>query len=333
MSGLEENIPRFIVFVLNVQLDVVLKRGIASIVTMGQVTERLIHDNEVVIFEEDFRRHEPKLGKASIMRYTLGFSPCPNDTFMFHALLHGLLEQHPIEFDTHIEDVETLNEWALQGKLDITKLSFHTFLKVRDQYELLHAGAALGFGVGPLLIAREHLTEVDINRGPIAVPGQLTTAHMLFQLRYPNARNKQFMIFSDVESAVLDGRAVAGVIIHENRFTYADKGLVKIKDLGEFWEEETGTPIPLGAIVAKKSLGTDVINSLNALLAQSVQYAFDHPDASKSYVSAYAAEMDPEVMRKHIQTYVNDYSIDLGPTGRSAVLKLEEMAKAAGIVG
>lgn len=266
------------------------------------------------------------------MKYTLGFSPCPNDTFMFHALTHGLVGDLNDEFQVSIADVETLNTQALEGVLDITKLSFHTYLKVRETYALLNAGAALGFGCGPLVIARNPLTESQINTGPIAIPGELTTAHMLFRLRYPNATKKAFMLFSDVEEAVLSGKVAAGVIIHENRFTYADKGLTKVIDLGQFWETETGTPIPLGAIVARRSLGSATLERLSETIAASVTYAFDHPDASEAYVSQYASEMDPDVMRRHIQTYVNAYSINLGAEGQRAVAELERRAVTAGIL-
>ena len=266
------------------------------------------------------------------MNVSLGFSPCPNDTFMFHALVHSLVPLADITPDVRIADVETLNLWALESRLDITKLSFHTYLKVREQYTLLDSGAALGFGVGPLVIAREQLSEDDINKGPIAIPGEHTTAHMLFRLRYPDASNKQFVMFSDVEQAVLDGKVVAGVIIHENRFTYRDKGLVKIIDLGDFWEDETGTPIPLGAIVAKRSLGPDVIERFDKALAASVSYAFENPSASADYVRRYASEMDPDVMRKHIETYVNEFSVHLGEIGTSAIHQLETRASEAGIL-
>ncbi len=262
----------------------------------------------------------------------LGFSPCPNDTFMFDALVHGRSNVHGLALEPVIADVETLNEWALEGRLDVTKLSYHTYLKVRDTYSLLMSGSALGFGVGPLVIAREELTEEEIIRGPVAIPGELTTAHMLFRLRYPHANNKEFVLFSDVESAVLDGNVVAGVIIHENRFTYADKGLVRITDLGEFWERETNTPIPLGAIVARKSLGKDVIEAVDSAISESVNYAFIHPEASAEYVRQHAAEMDPEVTKQHIETYVNDFSKALGPTGIRAIEALEARAKLAGII-
>ena len=266
------------------------------------------------------------------MNVSLGYSPCPNDTFMFHALVHGLVAMDDVKPEVRIADVETLNLWALEGKLDITKLSFHTYLKVRDEYALLESGSALGFGVGPLLIAKRHLSDEEIVDGPIAIPGEHTTAHMLFRLRYPHASNKRFVIFSDVEEAVLSGEAVAGVIIHENRFTYADKGLVKLIDLGDYWEHETGTAIPLGAIVARRSLGPEVIASFDSALSASVRFAFENPQASVEYVRRYAQEMSPEVMRKHIETYVNDFSIALGQTGHRAINELETRAAAAGII-
>lgn len=266
------------------------------------------------------------------MKLTLGFSPCPNDTFIFHALLHGLIRIDDLQFDTVIEDVETLNEWAIDERLDVTKASFHTYLKVKDTYALLDSGAALGFGVGPLLIAREPLSHDEILDGPIAIPGENTTAHMLFRLRYPEATNKNFVLFSDVESAVLDGRTVAGVIIHENRFTYESKNLVKILDLGEYWESETGTPIPLGAILAKKSLGTELIQKIDQLIKASVEHAFLHPDDSLPFTEKYASEMDPDVMQKHIKTYVNEFSISLQNSGMAAVRELESRARVAGII-
>jgi len=247
-------------------------------------------------------------------------------------MLHGLVQTGDLNFNTSIEDVETLNEWAFDDKLDVTKASFHTYLKVRDSYVLLDSGAALGFGCGPLLIARESLNHDQIIEGPIAIPGENTTAHMLFRLKYPNAHNKHYVIFSDVEEAVLSGRAAAGVIIHENRFTYASKGLVKIIDLGEYWESETATPIPLGAILARKSLGTEAISRVEDLIRMSVEYAFQHPNESLDFTKKYSSEMDPDVMQRHIKTYVNDFSISLQASGMAAIRELETRARAAGII-
>ena len=266
------------------------------------------------------------------MKVTLGFSPCPNDTFMFHALLHDAIPTEGLQYGTRIEDVETLNQMAFNGDLDITKLSYHAYLKLRDKYTLLRAGSALGFGCGPLVIARQPLTEDQLLNGRIAVPGENTTAHMLFRLRYPDAMDKQFVMFSDIEPMVASGEVDAGVIIHENRFTYEQRGLVKITDLGEYWEQETNSPIPLGAIVARRDLGQEVIEKVQSQISASVQYAFDHPDASAEYVKQYAAEMDPEVMRRHIETYVNSYSVDFGDDGMRAIENLERRAREAGII-
>jgi 5,8-dihydroxy-2-naphthoate synthase len=266
------------------------------------------------------------------MNLTLGFSPCPNDTFIFHAMLHGCVPTGDLHFDTDIEDVEALNDWAFGDKLDVTKVSFHTYLKVKDTYALLDSGAALGFGCGPLVIAKKPLSREQIVEGPVAIPGKNTTAHMLFRLKYPEAANKEFMVFSEVENAVVDERVVAGVIIHENRFTYQSKGLVKIVDLGEYWESETGTPIPLGAIIAKKSLGSDNILKIERLIKSSVQYAFKHPRESLSFSEKYASEMDHHVMQQHIKMYVNDFSISLQTSGLAAIAELESRARLAGII-
>lgn len=266
------------------------------------------------------------------MRLTLGFSPCPNDTFIFHAMLNGLVPTDALDFELHIEDVEKLNTWAFDEKLDVTKASFHAYLKVKDSYALLDSGAALGFGCGPLLIAKEPLSLDQICQGPIAIPGENTTAHMLFRLKYPEATNKEFVLFSEVEEAIMEDRVVAGVIIHENRFTYASKGLAKILDLGEYWEAETQSPIPLGAILARKSLGSSIIKRIEKSIRSSVEYAFRHPQHSLQFTKKYASEMDPDVLQEHIKTYVNDFSVSLGSSGMSAVAELETRAKAAGII-
>ena len=266
------------------------------------------------------------------MKLSVGFSPCPNDTFIMDALVHSKIDTDGMSFTPHLEDVETLNHWAMEGRLDITKLSFHAYLKVKNQYALLDAGAALGYGCGPLLIARRDLSDDDIAKGPIAIPGELTTAHMLFTLRYPLATHKEFMVFSDIETAVLEGKVVAGVIIHENRFTYAQKGLVSIVDLGEYWEGQTGHAIPLGAIVAHRRLDNVLIQRFDNILHNSVQYAFDHPTASRAYVQAHAQEMATTVQEQHIRTYVNEFSLSLGSTGHAAIAKLESEAIRAGLI-
>ncbi len=266
------------------------------------------------------------------MQLSLGFSPCPNDTFILDALLHNRIPTKGMTWKEAIEDVETLNKWAIEGRLDVSKMSFNALLRVQDTYELLSSGAALGHGCGPLVVARKLLTEEEIVRGPIAIPGEFTTANLLFSLRYPKAVNKTPMLFSDIETAVLTGKVVAGVIIHENRFTYSQKGLIKILDLGEYWEQETGYPIPLGAFAAKKSLGSKVIDEISTLIRESVQYAFDHPASSKEFVHQYAQEMDDAVIQAHINTYVNEFSLDLGSQGFEGIQLLKEKAKKAGLI-
>lgn len=266
------------------------------------------------------------------MRLRIGFSPCPNDTFIMDALVHHKIDTGDIEFDLAIEDVEKLNERAFNGELDVTKLSYHAFLHLTEQYQLLNAGSALGFGVGPLLIAKKLLSETDILKGPIALPGKWTTAHWLFSLAYPSATNKKFLIFSDVEAALENQDAIAGVIIHENRFTYAERGFVKLMDLGQYWEKMTQLPIPLGGIVVKRGLSERIKEQLNTALRNSIAHAFKHPEDSLEFVRKYAQEMDEEVMHKHIGLYVNDFSLDLQDKGRSSVSKMFELSKEKGLI-
>jgi 1,4-dihydroxy-6-naphthoate synthase len=255
------------------------------------------------------------------MRFSLGFSPCPNDTFIFDALVNKKmnLEDPGIEFDVFLEDVETLNEWALQGRLDISKISYGVLPLVLGQYTLLDAGGALGKGVGPLLISRKPMALTAIDECTIAIPGRQTTAHLLFSLARPHAHRKQFMVFSDIEEAVVTGAVDCGVIIHENRFTYQQKGLVRLMDLGEFWEETTGAPIPLGGIVVRKDMNAEHAKKINRLIKESLEYAFARLPQLPEYVREHAQEMDESVMRKHIDLYVNEYSLSLGEDGERAV--------------
>jgi 1,4-dihydroxy-6-naphthoate synthase len=261
------------------------------------------------------------------MQISLGFSPCPNDTFIFDALVHGKVDTEGLDFQVQLGDVEELNRLAFAQELDVTKLSYHAFAHLTDHYQLLDAGSALGRNCGPLLIARRPLSRDEIAAGPIAIPGKYTTANFLLGLAYPEATNKQAYLFSDIEDAVLREDVVAGLIIHENRFTYQNKGLVKITDLGEFWEGTTGHPIPLGGIVIKRDLDPNTKAKVNRVLAQSVAYALDNPKSSLPYVSAYAQEMDPEVMYAHIGLYVNDFTRDLGRKGKAAVQELFRQAR------
>jgi 1,4-dihydroxy-6-naphthoate synthase len=259
------------------------------------------------------------------MKLSLGFSPCPNDCFIFDALVNHKIDTEGLEFETSLEDVETLNRWALQQKLDITKISYGVLPGVLENYELLDAGGALGKGVGPLLIANSSIPISEVPGCRIAVPGLHTTAHLLFSLAFPQARNKEFMIFSSIEEAILTGKVDAGVIIHENRFTYQQKGLVKLMDLGEFWEAETGCPIPLGAIIARKTGTENMQTKMNQLIRKSIEYAFNRYPEIPSYVKEHAQEMDEAVMRQHIDLYVNNYSISLGVDGKRAIQKLLEV--------
>lgn len=260
------------------------------------------------------------------MHLTLGFSPCPNDTFIFDALVNKKINSGDLHFDAQLEDVETLNQWAMQGKLAITKLSFAAGLKVADQYELLNSGSALGRGCGPLLIARKDIPLADIKNLAIAIPGENTTANLLFSIAFPGAVNKKIMLFSDIEQAVLNGDVDAGVIIHENRFTYQQKGLVKLIDLGEFWESRTGQPIPLGGIFIRKDIPENIRQQVDQLIHQSLQHAFAQYPVLSPYVKAHAQEMDEAVMRQHIDLYVNEFSLDLGKEGWTAIAKLKEMS-------
>ena len=266
------------------------------------------------------------------MKLPLGFSPCPNDTFIFDALLHGKVDTEGLEWDPYIADVEELNQKALKGELAVTKLSFFAFGHALQHYALLDSGSALGRGVGPLLIARQPLEREAIVRGPVAIPGVHTTAHFLFSLAYPEAAHKIPMLFSDIEEAVLSGRVAAGLIIHENRFTYQDKGLVKLLDCGEYWEDQYQLPIPLGGIAVRRDLPAEVRARINRVLRASVQYAFEHPEASRPFVCEYAQEMNEQVMQQHIDLYVNDFSLDLGAEGRAAVRNLFRVAVEKGIL-
>ncbi len=266
------------------------------------------------------------------MELSLGYSPCPNDTFMFDALVNGKLDTGDLKISPRLEDVAALNRLAFNGELDVTKLSFHAMGHVLDQYELLRSGAALGRNCGPLLIAKKEIAPDQIKHHSIAIPGKYTTANFLLSLAFPEAKNKQELIFSEVEDAVLNGDADIGLIIHENRFTYQDKGLVKLIDLGEYWEGETGKPIPLGGIVIKRSLPDQVKKQFEQLLSASVQQAFEDPKGTESYVKAYAQEMNPEVLYQHINLYVNDYSVDLGTDGVDAVMHLFETASQLNII-
>ncbi|MEP6584189.1 MAG: 1,4-dihydroxy-6-naphthoate synthase [Ginsengibacter sp.] len=257
------------------------------------------------------------------MNFTLGFSPCPNDTFIFDALVNKKIDTDGIEFEVYLEDVETLNQMALKQRLDFTKISYGVLPLVLQSYTVLNSGSALGRGVGPLLISRKPISFAEVDDCVIAIPGENTTAHLLFSLAFPNAKNKVSKRYDEIESFVLSsGENHLGVIIHENRFTYAAKGLYKIIDLGNYWEEETGCPIPLGGIVANKKIDKKIAAKVDDLIRQSIEYAFSNYPSLPVYVQEHSQEMEVEVMKKHIDLYVNDYSLHLGDAGKAAIQKL-----------
>jgi 1,4-dihydroxy-6-naphthoate synthase len=262
----------------------------------------------------------------------LGFSPCPNDTFIFNALVHGLVQCPEIAFRERLEDVETLNRLVLEGALEISKVSSHLLGFIREDYCLLRSGGALGRGCGPLVVSSGPAAMADLRGRRIAVPGRYTTAHLLLRLFDPHLDNIVFLPFHEIMGAVRRGDVAAGVIIHESRFTYPDYGLVKLLDLGKWWEQATGHPIPLGGIAAKRSLGDGVIAALDQALRASVAYAFDHPGAANGYIRAHSQEMSDEVCAAHIGLYVNDFTLDLGVEGEAAVTALLVRAEAAGLV-
>ena len=268
------------------------------------------------------------------MTLSLGFSPCPNDCFMFDAIVNTRIDLEGLEFSMRLADVEALNRSAFAGEADVTKLSYHAYAYCIGDYVLLDAGSALGRNCGPLLISKRRIMKEDVAAGAlrIAIPGTYTTANFLLGLAFPQAQDKTELVFSAIEAALLDEQFDAGLIIHENRFTYDAKGLRKIIDLGEFWEVETGAPIPLGGIVIRRSLQDEVKRRVNRVLRRSVEYAFAHRSASLDFVRAHAQEMSEDVMYRHIDLYVNEYSLDLGVEGRRAVELLFDKAAATGII-
>jgi 1,4-dihydroxy-6-naphthoate synthase len=253
------------------------------------------------------------------MRLTLGFSPCPNDTFIFDALVNQKIDTEGLEFDPVPEDVETLNQWALEGKLDITKLSFPAYFKSLDKYVLLTSGSALGKGVGPLLISNKKQDLKNVEDNSIAIPGLNTTANMLLSFAFPKARNKVPVLFSEIEDTVISGKTELGVIIHENRFTYQQKGLHKVVDLGEYWEEKMKAPIPLGGIAIKRTIDKAIQKKVNSLIRKSLDDAFANYPLITDYVKQHSQTMREEVMRQHIELYVNNYSLELGNDGKKAI--------------
>lgn len=265
------------------------------------------------------------------MKLSLGFSPCPNDTFIFDALIHQKIDTEGLTFEVIFDDVETLNQKAFNAHLDITKLSYHAYAYAINNYVLLNAGSALGFGVGPLLIAKDP-QNLDNKELLVGIPGKYTTANFLLSLAFPHLQNKKELVFSDIEQQLLNNQLDLGLIIHENRFTYQDKGLHKIIDLGEYWEQETNCAIPLGGIVMKRSLPKEIQHKVDRLIKKSVEYAFANPKSALPFIKQHAQEMDEKVMYQHIDLYVNKFSLDLGVEGKKAINTLFDKALAQQII-
>lgn len=255
-----------------------------------------------------------------MQKIKLSFSPCPNDTFMFDALIHKKIDTEGLEFAVSYDDIETLNQKAFNGESDMTKLSTSALSQLLEKYIILNAGSALGFGVGPLLVSAQPFSDIQeqIKELKVGIPGKFTTANFLLSLAYPNAEKREVMLFSEIEGALLNNKIDLGLLIHENRFTYADKGLVKIADLGEYWQQRTGLPIPLAGIVVRRDFDPVLIEKLDRVLNRSIQFAFENPKSGLEFIRSNAQEMDEEVMYKHIELYVNNYSLDLGEDGRKA---------------
>ncbi len=264
---------------------------------------------------------------------SLGYSPCPNDTFIFYALVHGKIKTDDLSFKEILLDVETLNQMAVKGGLDITKVSYNAFGNLRDDYCLLRSGGALGRGCGPLVVSMKAYEMQDLRGKKIAIPGDLTTAYLLLQLYDPSFKdNIKVMVFSDIMDAVKKGEVDAGLIIHESRFTYPSYGLKEVIDLGEWWEQETGLPIPLGCIIAKRSLGSELIDKIETLIRESVLYSMSRRDEPVKYIKEHSQELDDDVIADHIALYVNDYTIDISDDGIMAVKELFDMAEKNGII-
>lgn len=275
---------------------------------------------------------------ATAQTLTLGFSPCPNDTFIFDAMVNGRMDTGKLAFDYVMEDVETLNQWAFEGKLDITKLSYNTLLKVTDKYALMDSGSALGRGVGPLVICTAAtaagITDLEqfFRNAKMAIPGINTTANLLFSLAYPEAKNKTEVLFSEIESRVLSGEFDCGLVIHESRFTYQQRGLEKLMDMGDWWEKTSGSAIPLGGICIRRDINITTAREVETLIRRSLELSWDSYPELSDFVKNNAQEMEEEVMRKHINLYVNEYSTTLGTEGRKAVDTLFAKAREHGLI-
>ncbi len=266
------------------------------------------------------------------MKLTLGFSPCPNDTFIFDALVNGKIDTEGLETDYYMADVEELNRRAFSSEADITKISCHAYAYASDNYLILDSGSALGYGNGPLLVGRKKLSDEEVINARIAIPGRFTTANLLLSVAWPDARNRKEYLFSDIVKALLENEADAGLIIHETRFTYTEKGLVKIADMGEYWDRLTGLPVPLGFIVINRRIPRDIALKFNRILRKSIEYAHKHSNELQDFVSSNAREMDKSVINSHIELYVNDFSLSIGQKGRIAITEIYRTAAEKGII-
>ncbi len=265
------------------------------------------------------------------MKLTVGFSPCPNDTFIFDAIVHRKINTQNLDLSFLVTDVEDLNKKAFNEELDVSKISFHAFAYLSKNYKILTSGSALGNNNGPLLVSKRKIYPDEINDLKIAIPGKYTTANLLLGIAYPNVKEKIEYLFSDIEDVVLSEETDAGLIIHENRFTYEKKGLKKIIDLGEYWESITKLPIPLGGIIIKRSIKTDIQKKFNQVLKESIEFAFKNPDSSLNYIKNYAQELDETIIKKHIDLYVNNYSVNIGKEGKQAIYELYKIGAEKGL--
>ena len=265
-------------------------------------------------------------------KISLGFSSCPNDTFIFDAMIHNKIDTEGLEFELFIGDVEELNRKAFHNELAITKISYNAYTRLTDNYILLDSGSALGENCGPLIIANKEFEIEKLSEKKIAIPGINTTANLLLSVAFPEIKNKVEMVFSDIEKSVIEESVDAGLIIHESRFTYKEKGLKKIIDLGEYWENLTNTPTPLGGIIAQRDLGNNMLQKINRILKRSVQFAFDNPKSGIDFIKQHSQEMSEEVMYKHIGLYVNNYTLDLGEAGKKSVETLFKKAQELGLI-
>ncbi|MEW6351720.1 MAG: 1,4-dihydroxy-6-naphthoate synthase [Thermodesulfobacteriota bacterium] len=261
----------------------------------------------------------------------IGYSPCPNDTFIMAALAQGRVETS-LRFRIETADVEKLNEWALAARLEVTKLSFAALGRVRDRYALLHSGAALGRGCGPLVVSRAGTHLDALHEGIVASPGELTTAALLLALFHGEPLRFRHMLFSEIMPAVARGDADFGLVIHEGRFTFAEHGLDALVDLGAWWEEETGSPIPLGGIAVRRDIGQRIAREVDLAIARSLMMADPNSDETMRYVRSHAQEMDLEVIRQHIGLYVNSFTRDIGPEGEAAVAELFARGQRTGLI-